>query len=147
MIVSPDSNVHIASPAQSFQTQADRAMMRTAIILERESKDLAPVAALGVPALALLTFYGKNDAFIPNVADKRFVKALKSACNKTSNLTYDASGKGIKAGLYTCWRGLEWTKKEAKQTIKELREIISPQLKRFGRAIADDAKSVLKRTV
>ena len=147
MIVSPDSNIHIAPPLESFQTKADRTMMRTAIILERESKDLAPVAALGVPALALLTFYGKNDAFIPNVADKRFIKNLKSACNKTSNMAYDASGKGIKAGLYTCWRCFEWTKNQAKQTFKELREISSPQLKRFGNALADDAKSVLKRTV
>jgi len=147
MIVSPDSNIHIAPPAQSFQSQADRAMMRTAVILERESKDLAPVAMLGVPALSLLTFYGKNDAFIPQVGDKQFMRTIKNACNKVSNMTYDTTGKGLKAALFTCWRGLEWTKNEAKHTFRELKEIIMPQIKRFGHAIGDDAKSVLKSTL
>ena len=58
--------------------------MRTAIILERESKDLAPIAVLGLPAAGLLTFYAKNDAFRACATDKQAVRVLKNVCNKTS---------------------------------------------------------------
>ena len=121
--------------------------MRTAIILERESKDLAPVAVLGIPAAGLLTFYAKNGAFIANSTDKQAVRILKNVCNKTSDVIYDTSAKGVKVACFSLWRGMNWLKTQAKATSGELKEIFSPQVKRLGNALLDDAKDVLKRAV
>ncbi len=145
MIIEPNSN--ITQSVASIPQKADRTMMRTAIILERESKDLAPIAVLGIPAAALLTFYAKNDAFLAQSTDKQAVRILKNVCNKASDTIYDTSAKGVKAAFFAGWRGLKWLKAQARVTADELKEIFSPQLKRLGNALADDARNVLKHAV
>ncbi len=147
MIIEPNNSIDIPSVAATLPQKADRTMMRTAIILERESKDLAPVAILGVPAAGLLTFYAKNDAFLANSTDKQAVRFLKTACNKTSDIIFDTSKKGFKAACFSVWRGFEWLKVQSKMAFSELKEIFVPQIKRLGRALKDDARSVLRRTI
>lgn len=144
MIIEPsDMNSSIAALPQ----KADRTMMRTAIILERESKDLAPVAVLGIPAAALLTFYAKNDAFLSKSTDKQTVRFLKNVCNRTSDAIYNTAKKGVQAVGFATWRGFEWLKAQSRVTHAELKEIFSPQIKRLGNALKDDATSIFKRVI
>lgn len=144
MIIEPNSNT---TNSISLPQKANRTMMRTAIILERESKDLAPVAILGVPAAALLTFYSKNGAFLPQRTDKQTVRILKNVCNKTSDVIFDTSKKGVKVACFSVWKGYEWLKTQSKMAFSELRDIFKPQIKRLGHALKEDAASILKRTV
>jgi len=146
MIVDPpqnynyNANSHINSLAQNV----NQSMTRAAIILDREAKDIAPIATLALPTVALVTFYGKNEAFLPSASDKFLKRTLKQVGQKTTDVVSSTIGRGLKYSEGALNKASVWTKHNVKETAGELKTIFGGKFSGLCRALRDDARDVVK---
>ena len=146
MIVNPPQNYNYSANSQisSLAKNVNDTMTRTAIILDREAKDIAPVVTLAVPAAALVTFYGKNQAFIPSSSDKLIMRTLKNAGQKTTDFVSNSLGSGWRYSENVFKDAVAWTGRNIHETASELKGIFGGQFSRLGRALKNDAIDVAK---
>lgn len=146
MPVQPPQNYTYSAKAHinSLSQGVNQSMTRAAIVLDREAKDLTPLAVFSLPALGLVTFYGRNQAFTLSPADKGFKRALKCVGQKTTDIVSNTLDKGFKFSGNALKRAGYWTKYNAKETYSELRGMCDGNLTRLCRALRDDARDVMK---
>ncbi|MBR6163455.1 hypothetical protein IKQ26_06170 [bacterium] len=146
MIVSPPQDYKYSADSHfaSLTQNVNQSMTRAAIILDRETKDITPLVTLSLPALALVTFYGKNQAFIPNSGDKFLKRTFKSAGQKVTDFVSSSTGKAWKYTKELFNKSGHWTRYNVGETFSELKGIFGGKLSGLGRALRDDARDVIK---
>ncbi len=146
MPVEPPQNYTYSAKSHinSLSQGVNQSMTRAAIILDREAKDLTPLVAFSLPALGLVTFYGKNQAFLLSSRDKGVKRALKCVGQKTTDIVSHTLNKGFKFSGNALKNAGLWTKHNVKETYSELKGLCSGKFSGLRRALIDDAKDVLR---